>query len=223
MKYLRIAALILLSIFLFSAACDERKTNNEEEDQAGTLPPVETQDPNYDFEPAFEGQTRISGVKTETDYDVSIISDDLDSPWAVISTPDGRLFITEKGGTMRIATTDGTLSDKINGFPEVDDRNQGGLLDVALSPDFESSRILFFSFAERTSEGSLTAAGKGILSEDETQIENFEIIYRAIPYYDNSMHFGSRLLFNSDGNLFVSTGERSDMATRHKSQELDNG
>lgn len=223
MKYLRIAALILLSIFLFSAACDERKTNNEEEDQAGTLPPVETQDPNYDFEPAFEGQTRISGVKTETDYDVSIISDDLDSPWAVISTPDGRLFITEKGGTMRIATTDGTLSDKINGFPEVDDRNQGGLLDVALSPDFESSRILFFSFAERTSEGSLTAVGKGILSEDETQIENFEIIYRAIPYYDNSMHFGSRLLFNSDGNLFVSTGERSDMATRHKSQELDNG
>src|SRR5690554_7166915 len=60
---------------------------------------------------------------------------------------------TEKGGTMRIVTKEGAVSSKITGFPEVDDRNQGGLLDVAVAPDFETSRMLYFSLAERTPEG----------------------------------------------------------------------
>ncbi len=137
--------------------------------------------------------------------------------------PDGRLTITEKGGTLRIATTDGALSAKITGFPAVDDRSQGGLLDVEPAPDFTDSRMLYFTLAERTNQGSLTAVGRGRLSDDESQIENFEIVYRAEPYYNNSMHFGSRLLFDKDGNLFVSTGERSDARTRSLAQELDNG
>ncbi|MFA7390470.1 MAG: PQQ-dependent sugar dehydrogenase, partial [Proteiniphilum sp.] len=142
-------------------------------------------------------------------------------PWAVTALPDGRLLITQKAGSLRIATSDGTLSNAITGFPEVDDRGQGGLLDVAPAPDFASSRMLFFTLAERTAEGSLTAVGKGRLSDDETTIEQFRIIYRAIPYFDNSMHFGSRLLFNKEGNLFVSTGERSDLATRYNAQKLE--
>jgi glucose/arabinose dehydrogenase len=129
--------------------------------------------------------------------------------------------ITEKGGTLRLATTDGTVSDKITGFPEVDDRQQGGLLDVAPAPDFTTSRMLYFTLAERTPLGSLTAVGKGRLSDDETVIENFQIIYRAIPYFDNSMHFGSRIVFDEEGNIFVSTGERSDLATRPNAQKLN--
>ncbi len=187
------------------------------------MPPVETEAPNSDFQPAFEGQTRVAGVRTTTEYTVEVLTDDLSSPWAVTALPDGRLAITEKGGTLRIAQLDGTLSDKIEGFPEVDDRRQGGLMDVAPAPDFETSRVLYFTLAERTAQGSLTAVGKGRLSDNETSIENFEIIYRAIPYYDNSMHFGSRLLFDKKGHIFVSTGERSDRATRPMSQKLDNG
>ena len=220
MKYLKITALTVLAFFSVSASCDERKENVQEQ-PAGTLPPVETQQPNTRYKPAFEGQTRIAGVKTSTPYRATVIASSLSSPWAVTPLPDGRLVITEKGGTLRIATTDGTISNQITGFPEVDDRGQGGLLDVAPAPDFTTTRMLYFTLAERTSQGSLTAVGKGRLSDDETVIENFQIIYRAIPYFDNSMHFGGRIVFDKSGYIFVSTGERSDLATRPNAQKLD--
>jgi len=204
-----------------ASACSDNNKSDERDPQTGS--PVETQKPNTDYKPAFEGQTRVAGVKTTTPYEAKVIADGLSSPWAVTSLPDGRLAITEKAGTMRIATTGGQLSNPITGFPEVDDRKQGGLLDVAPAPDFETSRMLYFTFAEKTAQGSLTAVGKGKLSPDETQVENFQVIYRAIPYYDNSMHFGSRIVFDGNGNIFLSTGERSDLATRPKAQLLDNG
>ncbi len=190
---------------------------------AQTLPPVESAPPNTAYQPAFKGQTRAPGIQTETPYQVTILSTKLRQPWGITALPDGRLIITEKSGTLRIANGDGSLSSPIGGFPALDDRRQGGLLDVGLSPDFESSRMLYFTLAELNAEGSLTAVGRGRLAEDESQIENFEIIYRAIPYFNNSMHFGSRLVFASDGTLFVSTGERSDLATRPMAQMLDNG
>ncbi|MEA4918537.1 PQQ-dependent sugar dehydrogenase [Proteiniphilum sp.] len=221
MNYLKFTTLFLSAFVLMSASCEAQKVT-EEEPQVGTLPPVETNQPNNpDFKPAFEGQTRVGGVKTTTPYEASVIADGLNKPWGVTVLPDGRLAITEKGGTLRIATTDGTVSNPITGFPAVDDRSQGGLLDVAPAPDFGSSRMLYFSFAERTPQGSLTAVGKGRLSGDETKIEDFRIIYRAIPYFDNSMHFGSRLLFDENGHIFVTTGERSDLATRPNAQKLN--
>jgi len=219
MKYCKIiSAGILSSLFLSAFACSEKTT---EDNSTDVFPPVETGKPNTNYKPAFEGQTRIAGVKTKTPYDVKIIAEGLSSPWAVTSLPDGRLAITEKAGSLRIASTSGELSNPIKGFPEVDDRKQGGLLDVAPAPDFETSRILYFTFAEKTAEGSLTAVGKGKLSADEKKIEDFQIVYRAIPYYDNSMHFGSRIVFDSNGNIFISTGERSDLATRPNAQQLD--
>ena len=221
MYHLKITALIAVLFLFSSASCDERKTNNEQETPEQMLPPVETQDPNTSYQPAFDGQTRIAGVKTETPYSVTTLTSELESPWAVVELPDGRLAITEKGGTMRIVTKEGAVSEAITGFPEVDHRNQGGLLDVAPAPDFETSRLLYFSLAERTSEGSLTAVGKGRLSDDELVIENFTIIYRAIPYFDNSMHFGSRLTFDNAGNIFVTTGERSSLETRYNAQKLE--
>jgi glucose/arabinose dehydrogenase len=221
MKHLIITALFSLSFLFLSAACDEGKTKNEQGNPLIILPPVETQKPNTTYKPAFEGQTRIAGVKTTTPYEAKVISSELDNPWAVTSLPDGRLAITEKGGTMRIATTEGIVSGKIEGFPEVDDRNQGGLLDVAPAPDFSTSRTLYFTLAERTPQGSLTAVGKGILSNDETTIDNFQIIYRAIPYFDNSMHFGSRIVFDKEGNIFITTGERSSLETRYNAQKLE--
>lgn len=221
MYHLKITALIAVLFLFSSASCDERKTNNEQETPEQMLPPVETQDPNTSYKPAFDGQTRIAGVKTETPYSVTTLTSELESPWAVVELPDGRLAITEKGGTMRIVTKEGAVSEAITGFPEVDHRNQGGLLDVTPAPDFETSRLLYFSLAERTSEGSLTAVGKGRLSDDELVIENFTIIYRAIPYFDNSMHFGSRLTFDNAGNIFVTTGERSSLETRYNAQKLE--
>lgn len=223
MNYLKITVLFLSAYVMLSASCEEGKTSDNEP-QSGTLPPVETRDPNSPgFKPAFKGQTRVAGVKTTTPYEATVIAQGLVKPWAVTALPDGRLAITEKGGKMRIATTDGNVSNPITGFPKVDDRSQGGLLDVAPAPDFGSSRMLYFTLAEWTSSGSLTAVGKGRLSDDETRIEDFRIIYRAIPYYDNSMHFGSRLLFDKKGHIFASTGERSDRTTRPNAQKLGSG
>ncbi|MCE5178047.1 MAG: PQQ-dependent sugar dehydrogenase [Porphyromonadaceae bacterium] len=220
MKHLQITAFLILAFFFLSASCDERK-ENAQQPPADPLPPVETQQPNTSYSPAFEGQTRIAGVRTTTPYAATIIASGLSNPWAVTALPDGRLVITEKEGTLRLVTTDGNVSEKISGFPEVDDRRQGGLMDVAPAPDFTSSRMLYFTFAERTPQGSLTAVGKGRLSDNETSVENFQTIYRAIPYYDNSMHFGSRIVFDKKGNIFVSTGERSDLATRPNAQKLN--
>lgn len=220
MKHLKITAVLILASFFTSASCLEQKENSPES-PPDVLPAVETRQPNTNYEPAFKGQTRIAGVKTTTPYEATFIASDISSPWAVTPLPDGRLIITEKGGTVRLANTRGVLSGKITGFPEVDDRGQGGLLDVAPAPDFTSSRMLYFTLAERTSQGSITSVGKGRLSDDETVIENFRIIYRAVPYFDNSLHFGSRLIFDKKGNIFVSTGERSNLATRPNAQKLN--
>ncbi len=228
MKHLKLYSFLIAIIFVIS--CTAQSDNNEDVKGDKTsngmdsiYPPVETKAPNADYKPAFEGQTRINGLRTTTPYEVNIITEELSSPWSVASLPDGRLAITEKAGKLRIVTKEGVVSKVITGFPDVDNRGQGGLLDVAPAPDFNTSRMLYFTFAEIKPEGSLTAVGKGKLSADESKIENFEVIFRAIPYFDNSMHFGSRIVFDNDGNIFVSTGERSDLITRPKAQLLDNG
>lgn len=164
-------------------------------------PPVEDNPPNTDYEPAFTGQTRAPGVVTTTPYEVVVLTDELESPWAVAALPDGRLVVTEKAGQIRIVSSTGELSLPIGGFPSVDDRGQGGLLDVLPSPDFSVSRLLYFTLAEMTGDGSLTAVVRGRLSADERSVEQVEIIWRAIPYYDNSMHFGSRIVFDKRGHL----------------------
>ena len=213
------------SFVLFS--CGNKTTNKhevsitQEKSTATTLSPVETKTKNTDLNPAFEGQTRIAGLKTATNYSVKVITKDLSDPWSVKALPDGRLLITEKGGNLRIVSEDGTLSDKITGLPKVNSGGQGGLLDVCLDPDFETNRMVFFSYSEGTSKGNLTAVGKGKLSKDEKSIEKAETIYRALPYYDGKLHYGSRIVFDSKGNLYVSTGERSDLETRPQAQWLN--
>lgn len=191
--------------------------------QVGLLPPVETRKPNTAYQPAFPGQTRAPGVKTQTAYKIQILTKDLVAPWSVKELPDGRLVVTEKAGSLRIVSRDGAVSDPILGFPELEASGQGGLLDVLPALDFEQSRVLYFTLAEKTTQGSLTAVGRGRLSDDETQITDFSIIYRAIPYFKGNAHFGSRLVFDNKGNLLVTTGERQTSETRNKAQALDNG
>ncbi|MGI6298867.1 MAG: PQQ-dependent sugar dehydrogenase [Saccharofermentanales bacterium] len=187
------------------------------------LPPVEDREPETDYKPAFNGQTRAPGLRTKTAYTYSVISKDLKSPWGIAVLPDNRLVITEKSGALRIANSNGELSDRITGFPELDTRSQGGLLDVAPSPDYTESRLLYFTFSELTNAGSATAVGRARLNETETAVENFETLFTALPYYNNGLHFGSRIIFDRSGNLFVSSGERSNATVRQNAQLLDNG
>lgn len=193
----------------------------ESEAAAVTLPPVETKDKVSDLNPAFQGQTRIAGSRTTAAFQHSIITDKLEKPWAVKALPDGRLLVTEKYGVMRIVSDNGEVSEKIEGFPKVNSNGQGGLLDVVLDSDFSNNRMLYWTYSEKKPSGNATAVAKGELSADEKRVTNVTTIYRAIPYYDGTLHYGSRIVFDADGNLFVSTGERSDLETRPQAQDLD--
>jgi glucose/arabinose dehydrogenase len=208
-------------ITLFTAACSTR--NNGAEIPATpdtTAAPVETRAANTNYPPAFKGQTRIGGISTATPYEWKVLNSGLSRPWGITTLPDGRFLITEKGGSMRIASTSGTLSATITGLPAVNASGQGGMLGLTLDPAFVTNRIVYWSFSENTPEGNLTSVAKGSLSADEKRIENAIVIYRATPAYNGNLHYGSRLLFDKSGNLFVSTGERSDMVTRPQAQSL---
>jgi len=185
--------------------------------------PVETQKPNTDYKSAKAGQTRVAGVKTKTDYKVDKLAEKLVLPWAVIPLQDGRLLITERKGSMQILDANGALVKKNTGFPEVDASGQGGMLDVALDPNFSKNKIIYWSFSEKNGVGNLMAVAKGELNEAESKVQNPVIIFRATPALKSSMHYGSRLVFDKDGNLFVSTGERSILEGRKQAQWLNSG
>ena len=186
-----------------------------------TYDPVEKNSPNTNNKPAFEGQTRIAGVKTSTSYEGKVLSDALKSPWGITSLPDDKFLITEKEGTMRIATSAGNVSAPITGLPAVNPAGQGGLLGLTIDPAFSGNRMVYWVFSENTPQGNLTSVAKGKLSADEKRIENATVIYRALPAYKGNLHYGGRILFDKSGNLFVSTGERSDKITRPQAQDLN--
>lgn len=213
--------LIALGFGLF-AGCKQGAPSGDSSTPT-TILPVETKSPNSSYKPAFEGQTRITGVKTTTPYEVKVLDSTLVRPWGIAALPDGRFLVTEKEGTMRIVGATGGTSAPINGVPAVDSQGQGGLLGICLDPAFTQNRMVYWAFSEPSPNGSLTALAKGKLSADEKSLEGVVIIYRATPNHKGSLHYGGRVLFSKDGSLFLSTGERSDMETRPQAQDLNSG
>ncbi len=185
--------------------------------------PLEKRPPNAPHQrPAFPGQTRACEARSNVAFDVIVLAKGLVHPWAVEPLPDGSLLVTERPGRMRIVTARGEVGPPISGLPPVDARNQGGLLDVALSPKFDSDRTIFWSYAEPREGGNGTTVARGVLSQDGRSIEQVRVIFRVLPTYDGTMHYGSRLAFGPDGMLYITTGERSDAPMRMHAQKLDN-
>jgi len=153
--------------------------------------------------------------------EVTPIADGLQHPWALAFLPDRKgMLVTERPGNLRVVSTDGKLSAPIDGVPKVWAKGQGGLLDVALSPDFSEDRTVYLSFAEGGGEGDKagTAVGRGQLSEDLKSLKNFKVIFRQEPKLSVGNHFGSRLVFDRNGYLFITLGENNDRPT---AQDLD--
>lgn len=190
----------------------------QQKESVKNLPPVETEKPNSDYKPAFAGQTRMMGYKTQTPYKVDVINHNLGKPWGISQLPDGNFLITEKSGYINLVSKDGKSVTKITGLPKVDSRGQGGFLDIVIDPDFDKNQTIYWSFSEPYEKGNLTSVGKGVLNGNK--IINSKMIFRATPSYDGRLHYGSRLAFDKTGNLFVSTGERSDLETRPLAQDL---
>ena len=221
-KHTFLLAVIVTLVYSTGCANNEPSSaaNNNVSDTSSS-PPVETKAPNSNYKPAFSGQTRIGSVKTSTSYKAEKIAEKIESPFAIVTMPDGKLFITSKSGYGEIHDTSGRLIKKITGFPAVVFAGQGGLLDVAFDPHFATNKIMYWSFSENYSPGNLTAVAKGILNEAAGKIENVSVIFRATPALNSNLHFGSRLLFAKDGNLFVSAGERSILEGRAQAQKLE--
>ena len=151
---------------------------------------------------------------------VTTVAEGLKYPWALAFLPDNKgMLVTEKPGDLRVVSAEGKISSPISGVPQVWAKNQGGLLDVVLSPDFKADRMVYLSYAEQGEDGKGgTAVGRGRLSEDLTHLENFTTIFRQDPKLSVGNHFGSRLVFDRDGYLFIALGENNQRST---SQDLD--
>jgi len=174
--------------------------------------------------PAFPGQTRAPEVSADVAFEVETVAQGLNKPWAIAFLPDGRMLVTEKPGRLRIVTAQGQLSEPVAGLPEVDARDQGGLLDVALDPDFAQNKLIYWSYAEPRGNGTnATAVARGELVEtgDAPRVENVQVIFQQQPAMDSTKHFGSRLVFDGQGHLYVTLGERSILAGRAQAQQMD--
>ncbi len=188
---------------------------------AGGCPPLETRAPNAkDQKPAFAGQTRACGVTTNVLPTVTVVARGLQNPWSVEPLPGGELLVTERPGRRRVVSAAGTLGEPLAGVPAVAAKGQGGLLDVVLSPNFESDRTIYFSFSEPRQGGNATSIARAQLSADRKKLENLKVIFQAQPIYDGDKHFGSRLAFGPDGMLYATFGERSDKPMRPQAQQL---
>lgn len=169
--------------------------------------------------PVFAAQ--VQALKSEEGtLEVTTVVRGLEHPWSVAFLPDQQgMLVTERAGNLRWVGTDGKLSAPLNGVPEVWAKGQGGLLDVVLSPDFKQDRTIYLSYAEAGKDGKAgTAVGRGQLSKDLKSLDGFDVIFRQQPKLSTGNHFGSRLVFDRDGYLFITLGENNDRPT---AQDLD--
>lgn len=228
----------MLMSSLVLAACGDDEASNEEstndsdaptEESAGegteesTNESAETEPKVTEFEPAFPEQTRAPAVETETELDTEVVVEGLGVSWGMEEFETNRILVTQRDAAelLIVNLEDGSVSDPIEGTPEVNNEDQGGLLDVTVAPDFEESRMVFLTFSQDIEGGTVTSVGKGMLSEDETSLEDFEVIFQATPAYEGTLHYGGRIIFDDEDNLFLTTGERSDVESRDRAQELD--
>lgn len=201
---------------LIFAACTGSPSNGQQSQDA-----VAQGAPNTDFTPAFAGQTRAPEVLSGVQINAEEIATGLSHPWAIVFLPDGRMLVTERPGRLRVVTREGQISDPVAGLPEVFAQGQGGLLDVVLSPGFATDRLIYWTYsAPREGGGNGTSVARGRLSDDVSRVEDVQVIFRQMPSWQSRGHFGSRLVFDREGRLYVVLGDRQNPEPRQLAQDL---
>lgn len=147
----------------------------------------------------------------------TVLAEGLDHPWALGLLPDGRFLVTERSGSLRVIA-DGVVGEPIAGTPNVYHEGQGGLLDLALAPDFATSGQIYLTFAERAEDaglqrgqGTAVLSARLVLEGSGGRLEDQKVIFRMNNFTNTNRHFGSRVVVGLDGNLFVTLGDRGDM------------
>ncbi len=207
---------LLAACVLVSAACSGSAQN-----RSGYLDARPANAPRQS--PAFAGQYRAPLRSAGVAFDVATVAKDLDSPWGLAFLPDGRMLVTEQPGRLRIVSANGSLSPAVAGLPRVDARGQGGLLGLAVDPDYATNHRIYWSYAEpRPGGDNNTAVARGVLVDSVApRIDGAEVIFHQAPSLGSRAHFGGRLVFARDGTLFVTLGERSITLGRMQAQRMD--
>lgn len=215
-----------LASTILSAALSALLTTGSASAQSAAKP-VETKAPNAPGQqPAFAGQTRAPQPAVTPKIATQVVAKDLPHLWAMEFLPDGRMLVTAKRGAMHIISKDGKAGPELSGVPKVSASGQGGLLDVALAPDYPTSNRIFFSFSEEREDGNGTSVASATLvpnAQGGGALEDVNVIFRQMPAYAGNKHFGSRLVFGTKGELYVTVGERSDAEPREQAQDLNSG
>lgn len=161
-------------------------------------------------------------IKTRwVDVEVETVADGLERPWGLAFLGEGRMLVSELPGRLRIVEADGTLGQPISGLPEVRVRNQGGLLDVTLAPDYAESKRIYISWSEPESAGSnVTSTAVAHARLEDGALHDFTRVFSGYPKVDGGRHYGGRMVFSADGeHLFVGLGDRGHQM--QQAQELD--
>ena len=187
------------------------------------MAPVDPRPANgVDQRPAFPGQTDAPERKLNVNFEVVTVADSINTGWAVAFLPNGKMLVTQRGGQLLLVGADRSRAE-VTGLPAVDARGQGGLLDVALDPDFATNNTIYWSYAEPQEGGTNnTAVARGRLVEGAApRLEDVRVIYHQVPAMESRAHFGSRLVFGRDKTLWVTQGDRSFIPGRMLSQNKD--
>ncbi len=218
----------LIALAASMAACTDASSQGASPTGGGAAAPVSTGAANgKDQQPAFPGQTRAPEAASKTAIKTQVLASGFDHPWSLAFLPDGRMLVTEKSGRLNLVTADGASRTAVSGLPAMDARGQGGLLDVALSPDYATTGLIYWCYAEKGEGGNGTAAARGRLALDGApRVDNPQVVFRQTPKLDSTMHFGCRFAFpkagqGGDGTFFLTTGERSIIPGRMQAQRLD--
>lgn len=222
MKMGSINQIFFLFTLLLFLACQNKATDGQAVSMDSETTTVENLPKEAEGQqPAFEGQTRIQAITTKSRFRVDTIASGLNRPWGLDFLPDGRMIITEKPGRIRIIEQSGAIGDSIKGVLPVHFQQDGGLMDIVVSPDFDNSREIFWSYSEKKDTGYVPAIARARLSNDEKTLQEVEVIYRTEPAIGSVMHYGTKLLFDSQGYLLATMGERFEPRVRTRAQDLN--
>jgi len=173
--------------------------------------------------PTLASAQEAQRLKTQkAEVTVETVARGLENPWGLAFLPDGRMLVTERPGRLRVVAANGQLSEPLNlGALRIAARGQGGLLDIALDPAFAQNRLVYMTYAEDRGEGRAgTSIAKARLNQAGTGLENVQVIFRQEPAHTGRNHFGSRIVFDREGHMYVALGDRFDL--REQAQNLAN-
>lgn len=153
-------------------------------------------------------------------FTIETIARGLVNPWGLAFLPDGTMLVSEREGNLRLVSRAGKIGPALQGLPEIIARGQGGLLDVAIDPNYRNNQRIYFSYSEPSKEGKTNSTAVASAQINKTQLTHLKRIFSQKPKIKSNAHFGSRLAFSPDGTLFITLGDR--YSHKDKAQTLDN-